>query len=68
MDGNQENIKDHKKMLIACRIMSADPDIDVDEGLGTYAQSLNEASRKVWLIEQKHLKELVGCQTISEEF
>ena len=57
-----------KKMLIACRIMSEDPDIEVDEGLGTYAQSLNEASRKVWLIEQKHLKDLVGCQTITEEF
>ena len=57
-----------KKMLIACRIMSEDPDIEVDEGLGTYAQSLNEASRKVWLIEQKHLKDLVGCQTITDEF
>jgi hypothetical protein len=57
-----------KKMLIACHIMSADANIDVNERLGTYAQSLNEASRKVWLIEQKHLKELVGCQTISEEF
>ena len=57
-----------KKVLIACRIMSEDPDIEVDEGLGTYAQSLSEASRKVWLIEQKHLKALLGCQTVTEEF
>jgi hypothetical protein len=57
-----------KKMLIACKIMSEDADIEVDEGLGTYAQSLNEASRKMWLIEQKHLKDMIGCQTITEEF
>ena len=45
-----------KKLLIACRIMTEEPEIEVDEGLGTYAQSLSEVNRKVWLIEEKNLK------------
>ena len=44
-----------KKLLQACSLLKKDPEIEVDEGLGTYAQSLTEVNRMKWLIEQKHM-------------
>lgn len=55
------------QLLIYIGVMSEDEEAEVDEGLGTYWECLDEHDRLVWYLDETHLRKQLGITTIDED-
>jgi len=53
-----------QKALIWIGLLSADDEDEVDEGLGTYWECIDEHDRQVWYLDETHMQKNLGITTL----
>lgn len=54
-------------ILLKYKIIEEEQEDEVDEGLGTYWECLNDHDRREWMLDELNLQKNLGIQTIDDE-